>query len=62
MADLSVLPSPLYSFGGKSAAMVTSVEPIIRITATVDRVIFVRSDIAASIFLYDFLNYCNAAT
>lgn len=43
---LSVLPSPLYSFGGKSAAMVTSVEPTIRITAPMDRAILVRSDIA----------------
>ena len=42
---LSVLPSPLYSFGGKSAAMVTSIEPTIRMTAPIDKAIFVRGDI-----------------
>ena len=45
MFCLSILPSSLYSFGGKSAAMVTSVEPIIRITAPMDRAILIRSDI-----------------
>ena len=45
MADLSVLPSPLYSLGGNKAAIVTSVEPTIRITAPMPSAIFVRSDI-----------------
>lgn len=43
--SFGTLPSPLYSFGGKSAAMVTSVEPRIRIAAPMDRAILVRSDI-----------------
>ena len=45
VACLSVLPSPLYSFGGNKAAMVTSVEPMTRITAPMPSAILVRSDI-----------------
>ena len=47
--SFGTLPSPLYSFGGKSAAMVTSVEPTIKITPPMDRAILVRSDIIKSI-------------